>query len=187
MSTTLYTVRFPMKHKGVLELDTRKTIYDYIASHPGCHFRALYRGLKLPTGVVDYHLKYMEDKELIVSKRSGGYKRYYIRDTLKTQDKDLLGILRQKTLRDIIIYILLNKGASHGEIKSEFNISASTFSYHINKIVQSGCIFFEKIGRKKRYYVKNPEEVALALVTYKKGFADDVVDSFEEAWMDIHI
>ncbi len=176
-----------MKNEGVLELDTRKTIFDYISSHPGCHFRALYRALNLPTGVVDYHLKYMEDKELIVSKKSGGYKRYYIRDTVKSQDKELLGLLRQKIPRDIIIYILLNEGTSHGQVKKEFNVSASTFSYHMSKIVKLGIIGFEKIGRKKRYYVKNPEEVAKALVTYKKGFADDVVDSFEEAWMDLSI
>ena len=106
---------------------------------------------------------------------------------MKSQDKELLGILRQKIPRDIIIFIMLNKGASHGDIRKEFNISASTFSYHINKVVSTGCIYFEKIGRKKRYYVKNPEEVALALVTYKKGFADEVVDSFEDAWLDIHI
>lgn len=176
-----------MKNEGVLELDTRKLIYDYISSHPGSHFRGLYRALKLPTGVVDYHLKYMEDKELIVSKKSGGYKRYYIRDSMKTQDKDLLGLLRQKIPRDIIIYILLNEGASHGEVKKEFRISASTFSYHMSKIVKLGIIVFEKIGRKKRYHIKNPDEVAKALVMYKKGFADEVVDSFEEAWMDIHI
>ena len=178
---------YPMYNEGVLELDTRKTIYDYISTHPGCHFRELHRGLKFPTGGVDYHLKYMEDKELIVSNKSGGYKRYYIRDTMKSQDKELLGILRQKIPRDIIIHIMLNKGASHGEIKGLFKISASTFSYHINKVVSTGWIYYEKIGRKKRYYVKNADEVALALVTYKKGFADEVVDSFEDAWMEIHI
>ena len=176
-----------MKHRGVLELDTRKTIYDYITAHPGSHFRALYRGLKLPTGVVDYHLKYMEDKELIVSKKTGGYKRYFIRDSMKSHDKELLGLLRQKIPRDIVIVILLNEGISHGEIRKDFDVSASTFSYHINKIVTQGWIYFEKIGRKKRYYVKDPDEIAKALVVYKKGFADAVVDSFEEAWMDIHI
>ncbi len=176
-----------MKHKGILELDTRKIIFEYVSQHPGCHFREIYHSLDLPTGVVDYHLRYLEDKELIVSKKSRGFKRYYVRDQVKTFDKELLAILRQKTPREIIIYILLNEGASHGDIKKEFNLSASTFSYHMKKVVKTGFVDFEKIGRKKRYYVKEPEMVAKALVTYKKSFTDEIVDSFEDAWLDIHL
>jgi len=176
-----------MKHRGILELDTRKKIYEYVSAHPGSHFRVIYRELKLPTGVVDYHLKYMENKEMMVSKKTAGYRRYYIRDTIKKQDKKLLALLRQQTPREIIIFVLLNEGASHGEIKKEFDISAATFSYHMKKVVRSGFMEFEKIGRKKRYYVKNADEVAKALITYKKTFTDELVESFEDAWMDIHV
>lgn len=176
-----------MKNPGILDLDTRKKIFEYVQSHPGCHFRAIYRDMKLPTGVVSYHLKYLENKEMMVSKKSAGYRRYYIRDAIKKEDKKLFALLRQKNPREIIMFVLLNPGASHGDIQKEFDISAATFSYHMKKLVKAEIVTFERIGRNKLYHVKNADQVAKALVTHKKSFTDELVESFEDAWMDIHV
>ena len=61
-----------------LELDSRRKIYEQVEKVPGIHFRELSRRLKIPTGVIEYHLRYLETHELIVSRREGRYKRYFI-------------------------------------------------------------------------------------------------------------
>ena len=54
-----------------LELESRRKIYEAIEKVPGIHFRELNRRLGIPLGVIEYHLKYLEQHELIVAKHVG--------------------------------------------------------------------------------------------------------------------
>jgi predicted transcriptional regulator len=169
-----------------LELDTRRLIYEHIELVPGTHFREIHRRLKIPTGVVEYHLKYLEDRELIVAKKEGRYKRYYIIGTMGSHDKMLLSLLRQKIPRHIIMHLLLNPRTTHKELRSLFGISASTLSFHLSKLLKNEIIEQKKSGRENEYIVIDDEAIAKALVRFKKGFVDVVVDEFVETWMEIH-
>jgi predicted transcriptional regulator len=169
-----------------LELDTRRIIYDHISAVPGTHFREVHRRLKIPTGVVEYHLKYLEDRDLIVSKKEGRYKRYYITGTLGSQDKMLMSLLRQKIPRHILMQLLLQPRTTHKELRSLFSISASTLSFHLSKLLKNEIIQQIKSGRENEYIVIDEEMVAKALIRFKKGFVDDMVDEFVDIWMEIH-
>ncbi|WP_319506293.1 hypothetical protein [uncultured Methanolobus sp.] len=48
-----------------LELDTRKRIFETIQRSPGIHLRELERILDMAIGNLQYHLHYMEKKNLI--------------------------------------------------------------------------------------------------------------------------
>ncbi|MDD5502941.1 MAG: hypothetical protein PHH26_05700, partial [Candidatus Thermoplasmatota archaeon] len=56
-----------------LELEARRRIYDQIRAIPGIHFRDLQRKSRASTGVLDYHLHYMESRGLIRSAPEGKY------------------------------------------------------------------------------------------------------------------
>ncbi len=169
-----------------LELESRRRIYDEIQRVPGIHFRELNRRLGIPLGVIEYHLKYLEQHELIVSKREGRYKRYYILGKLGSRDKKLMGLLQQMMPRRILMHLLLHPKTTQKKLRREFSISASTLSFHLSKLLEAELITTIKIGRKFSYKVSDEELVANALIRFKEGFVDEVVDDFVDTWMEIH-
>ncbi len=169
-----------------LELDTRRNIYEHITAVPGTHFREIHRRLSIPTGVVEYHLKYLEDRDLIVARKEGRYKRYYITGSMGSKDKMLMSLLRQKIPRHILMQLLLKPKTTHKELRKLFSISASTLSFHLSKLLKSEVIEQIKSGRENQYIVIDEDAVAKALIRYKKGFVDEVVDEFVDIWMEIH-
>ncbi|UCH89802.1 MAG: winged helix-turn-helix transcriptional regulator [Thermoplasmata archaeon] len=169
-----------------LELDTRKRIYEYILEVPGAHFRDINRKLGISTGVVEYHLKYLQDKGLVIARTEGRYKRFYVEGTIDSKDKSMMAILRQEIPRRIIAHVLLNPGASHKELRELFNISASTLSFHLSKLTRSGILAQERSGRQNQYRVIDEDEVARALISYRKSFLDEIVDNFVDTWSELH-
>ena len=169
-----------------LELESRRKIYEAIEKVPGIHFRELNRRLGIPLGVIEYHLKYLEHHELIVAKHVGRYKRYYIIGKLGSKDKQLMGLLQQQMPRRILMHLLLNPKTTQKALRKELKISASTLSFHISKLLDAELITTVKVGRKHSYVVGDEELVAKALIRYKEGFVDELVDVFVQTWMDIH-
>ncbi len=175
------------KEDEALDLDTRKRIFDFLNASPGTHFRELERRLSLPTGVIAYHLKYLEDAEMIVGKIEGRYKRYYIIGKMGSKDKKLMSILRQEIPRRILMHLIMNPGSTHKNLKTLFTISPSTLSFHIKKLLDMGAIRKVKEGREHKYFVENEEEIAKSLISYKKSFLDNLVDNFTNTWMEMNL
>lgn len=172
--------------EDALELDSRRKIFEQIENVPGIHFREIARRLQIPTGVIEYHLRYLETHELIVSRREGRYKRYFVLGKLGSRDKELLALLRQHMPRRILMHLLLHPKTSHKMLRKEFKISASTLSFHLSKLLNAQLIIQIKVGRKFQYRVEDEELVAHALIRFKEGFIDEVVDDFAKTWMEIH-
>lgn len=175
-----------MEDDAVLELDTRKRIYEYILEVPGAHFRDIHRKLEISTGVVEYHLKYLQDRGMITARAEGRYKRYYVEGQIGSKDKNLMAILRQEIPRRIVAHVLLNPGTTHKELRELFDISASTLSFHLSKLTRNEILEQRKSGRQNEYRVINEDEVARALISYRKSFLDEVVDNFVDVWTDLH-
>ena len=174
------------EEEQALELDTRRRIYRFLEEVPGAHFREVHRRLDIPTSVVEYHLKYLENRDMGVSKMEGRYKRYYIQGRMGSADKGLMSLLRQKVPRHIVMHIALNPGVNHRELTEAVSISPSTLSYHMKKLVSKEVVRQEREGRQNRYWLVDEEGAARALMEYKESFLDEVVDSFTETWLDIH-
>lgn len=172
----------PKVREEILEVETRRAIYDFIREHPGSHMREIQRRLDLTLGNLEYHLRYLERKEMVTVKE-GGYNRYFVKHGVGIEDQELLGLLRQKIPRRILIYLLQNPGSTHQDLHEQFDVAASTLSYHLGKVVDAGVITKEREGRYNHYEVADSEAVADALVTYQDSFLDDAVDGFVDAWL----
>lgn len=166
----------------ILEVESRRRVYDFIRSNPGSHMREIRRRLDMTLGNLEYHLRYLERHDMITV-REGGYNRYYVKHDVGVEDQKLLGLLRQTIPRRILIFLLLNPGSSHQDIHADFDVSASTLSYHIGKLIDAGVVEKERKGRYNVYSVVEPDEVAQALVTYQDSFLDEAVDGFVDAWL----
>ena len=93
--------------KEVLNFQKRKKIYDTILSKPGLHLRDLERNVDLPLGILRYHLNYLKKTGLVKALKDGGFSRYFVKNGVGNEDKILVEVFRQKTLRKILIIFLL--------------------------------------------------------------------------------
>lgn len=175
-----------MGNKKKSELTTRKKIYNFISSHPGMHERKISRELNIPMSTLDYHLHYLEKKELIVSKKEDRYNRYFVKGKVGIRDKKILSLLRKNSCRKILIFLLLNKECNHKTIRKHLGLAASTTSFHLKKLIRYKIIASIEQGRQTKYYVIDPEYVSKLIISYKKSFIDDAVDRFASTWLDLH-
>ena len=171
-----------MKKEDTLALEARRDIYDLILTNPGLHEREIGRKLHMSLSTLDYHLHYLEKREIITSKKDGRYTRYFVSRKMGIQDKRTLSLLRQETPRGIVLFLLLNPRSLHKDICENIHKSPSTTSFHLKKLVSAGVIDSISIGRGTVYLVINPDQTADLLITYKKTFLDEAVDKFIDTW-----
>ena len=168
-----------------LELDTRKRIYRFVQDFPGAHMREIGRALAIPMGTLEYHLHYLGKADLLTTRQDARYTRYFATGGLSRREKDVLAVLRQKVPRQISAHLLLAPGSSHGELLTKFNLSASTLSFHLKKLVTTGLVAQEKAGRENLYRVIEPDLISRVLIQHRESFLDDVVDRFAEVWLNL--
>ncbi len=166
-----------------LDLDTRRRIYGYVEEHPGSHMREIGRETDIPMGTLEYNLRTLVDEDLLTVREDGRYSRYFVTEQTSRQEKDVLSTLRQETSRRIVTKLLLEPGLSHGEIHEAFDVSASTLSFHLKRLVDADVLEKEKDGRRNLYSVADPDIAGRALVRFSDSFKDDVVNRFAEVWL----
>jgi len=170
--------------KKVLELDTRRKIYEIVKKCAGCHFRELERRTKLSTGTVKYHLTYLTKKNLIQEEKDDKNIRYFP-NSFGSTNKQLLSLLRQKTVRNIMLFILTHNNCNHEQIVNSVKISPSTVSWHLKKLEDAQIVGFVKRGRKTFYNILiDKDEIINLLITYQESFLDSVVDRVIEMWVE---
>lgn len=145
--------------------------------------REIGRDLDIPMGTLEYHLHYLVKADLLTTRQDARYTRYFPTGELSRQEKDVLAVLRQKVPRQIAAHLLLEPGASHGQLLTRFTLSASTLSFHLKKLVNAGIVEQQKSGRENLYRVLQPDLVGKVLIQHRASFFDDVIDRFADVWL----
>ena len=165
------------------ELETRKKIYDQIKKSPGIHFRELQRRLDLVVGDLQYHLHYLEKRNLIKASTDGDYVRYFTRDrSLTENERKILYFLRRSSCRHILIQLLNNPNLNNKELSQAVGLSPSTISWNLNKLIEAGIIEKTRTGRISTFTIVDPSAVYELIICYKESFLDILVDGFIEMW-----
>lgn len=164
--------------KDPLELANRKRIFEAVRQNPGVHFRELQRLTSMPIGVLSYHLNCLTDGGLLTVDKQESFTRYFPGGQFERDKQQMLAALRQEIPRGIILFLLMNPGATHGEVLQSFTISGGTLSYHIKKLVSRDLIKVDKAGRESRMTVIEPDKVSNLLIVYRRSFLDRLVDEF---------
>ncbi len=170
------------KSEKILELETRKRIYEIVKKYSGCHFREFERISRIPYGTLKYHLNFLIKHDLIIYKKEDNRVRYFPKD-FQTENIKLLSLLRQKVIRKIILFLAINEKSGHEEISNFLELSPSTVSWHLNKLVRENIMVSEKEGRKTKYKLAvDKNEIIKILVIYKESFLDSFVNRVIEMW-----
>lgn len=167
--------------KKILELDSRKGIYLVVKDFAGSHFREIQRKSGLSVGSVQHHLHFLVKSGLVNEVRDGKSLVYFPREF--SQDVKLLSLLRQTSIRKILLFLLINKTPSHEEMVNFVHLSPSTVSWHLNRLQVEGVVKSERIGRKTFYHLLCDEDsLVKLLISYQASFVDSLVDRVIEMW-----
>ena len=129
-----------MKNNDSLRHKTRKRIFNYIEKNPGLHIRELSRKMNIPMSTLDYHLRNLEKNGFIEINTRSRFGRIYATKNIGVMSKNLITALRQKTSRNIILYLYLQLNASQIELSKELDLSITTIAKHTKRLEKLGII-----------------------------------------------
>jgi len=171
---------FSQKDK-ILELEKRREIYEFVNKNSGCHFRDIERKSRIPLTSLRYHLNYLTKHNLLSAEKFGNNVRYFSKE-LTSENKQLLGLLRQNSMRKIVLCILKKKDCTFEDIVEFVNLSPSTISFYLIKL-EDQKIINKMINKKISYSLAIDEkEIMNLLIIYKESFVDTLVDNVIEMW-----
>jgi predicted transcriptional regulator len=147
-----------------VEDSRRVQILEFVKANPGVHLRRIKLELNMAMGVLQYHLYRLEKDQSIVSHRRGLYKRFYPSLDFKIEEQEILGVLCQETDRDLLLYLLKTPDATQKELSEFAHVSASSISWHMKRLVNSGLVEARRQSGFVYYMVKGDPAKILVLV-----------------------
>lgn len=173
---------FLQEDEQILELESRRTIYQVVQKYSGSYLREIQRKSQLSLGSTKYHLHFLTKKGLIKTKQDGQHLRYFPAYE-KDQHTLLLSCLRKKPVRSILLCIHLHKNCIQEDIVKEVGLSAPTVSFHLHKLLEAQLVTSAKTGRKTHYTLNiDATELMNLLITYKESFVDTLVNKVIDMW-----
>jgi predicted transcriptional regulator len=122
--------------ENVLNTEVRKTLYNYIDEYPGSHLREIARELDLKPSNAAWHLRKLEQTNLIRSRTIGGKRIYYLVEGGVEARMEAIAeaVLKNKNARVIMLYLKDNPGKHLLEIANALNLNHHTVKWHIKKM-----------------------------------------------------
>ena len=153
-AASLLGTRF-VNSENVLENDARRSIFEYIKTNPGCHLRETAGALQLSTTNVLWHLRKLEESNLVGSKKLEGYKVFYtVEGGVEAKRMGLaLAVLRNPNARHILGIIARTPGVHQREIARLLTVNHGTVRWHLKKLGIVSLVLEVKKGAVSMYYV----------------------------------
>lgn len=174
--------RTPNDDEDVLELETRKEIFEHVRANPGVHFSQLKRDLDMETGLLQHHLRTLEEYNVITSEDHQGKRRLFVAQELDEEERAILSSLRYETTRHILLFLLREDAARNRAIAEDLGVSPATVSWHVSRLREEGIVTEVRDGRTTRYAVTDAELTMQLLMRYRESFVDRAVDNVIDFW-----
>jgi predicted transcriptional regulator len=122
--------------ENVLNTDVRKNLYEYIEEYPGSHLREIARELDLKPSNAAWHLRKLEQTNIVRSRDIGGKKVYYLVEGGAEARKEAIAeaILRNQNAKEIMQYLVDHPGKHLLEISHALDLNHHTVKWHIKKM-----------------------------------------------------
>ena len=147
--------------ENVLDTEIRKHLYDYIDGCPGSHLREIARELDLKPSNAAWHLRKLEQTNLVRSRFIGGKKVYYLVEGGMESRKQAIGesILKNNNAREIMQYLQTHPGKHLLEIAHALELNHHVVKWHIKKMYMAELV--EGDTSNSAYPVYYPTEIGI--------------------------
>jgi len=122
--------------ENVLNTEVRKSLYDYIDNYPGSHLREIARELDLKPSNAAWHLRKLEQTNIVRSRNIGGKKVFYLVEGGIEARKEAVAesILKNDNAKKIMQYLVAHPGKHLLEIAHALKLNHHTVKWHIQKM-----------------------------------------------------
>lgn len=161
------------------KVDNRYVILNIISHIPGIRYRELLRLTKFKNGTLSHHLLTLEKNLMIKVLRpeKGNITRYY--PYLTPVDEALIvGYLRIKTSRQILMLLHSKRKALFSEIALYINKAPSTTSWNLKRLLESNIVVKKKNNESWIYSLKNPKLVEKIVNKPNHTILDRSIDNY---------
>ena len=175
--------RAPEGH-ALLDLEMRRRVLHVVQQYPGLHVREAARQLGTSLALVEYHVRLLEEAELVEVRRDDRYSRLFaVQRSGPTEDeRALLALLRERLPLRITLHLLDHGGpAKHGEIAQALAMGKSKLSFHLRKLEAAGIVARTDEGT---FDLVQPRRVQRLLYTYKP--TPDLREEFAKLWLALY-
>ncbi len=150
--------------ENVLDTTVRKNLYEYIDEYPGSHLREIARELNLKPSNAAWHLRKLEQTNLVRSRAIGGKKVYYLVEGGIESRKEAVAesILRNDNAKRIMSYLEKNPGKHLLEIAHALDLNHHTVKWHIKKMYMAELV--EGDTSHSTYPVYYPTETGISSI-----------------------
>lgn len=168
---------------------TRRMIYNLITQNPGLYLSKIAEKLNMSIPLTDYHLGCMQkDGRISIKQDAKGYsKRYYITESnIQSKEKKFLEFLRKKIPLKIVLLLLKHRTLQHKDIKRHLDMHASSLTYHLVNLEESGIIDVQSFGREKGYTLTDPDEIMRIMKKYELQVEPQLeIEEKKDTWNNI--
>lgn len=165
----------------MLDLPTRRRIFDFVAAHPGSSARTVQRGVGLGWGETAYHLDQMRRAGLLHRER-GGRRDYYFPADMVPIDRQLLLSMQSAVERALLVELARFPGLTFRELVARLGVGKSTAAFHLRFLVALGIVDVESSGPLRRYRARRPDLVLRLYGSFRDSFEEPWVDRFSSTW-----
>ncbi|MFH1100810.1 MAG: winged helix-turn-helix transcriptional regulator [Methanobacteriota archaeon] len=136
---TLFFVAGGIKYvtpENVLDTEIRKNLYEYLDECPGSHLREIARELNLKPSNAAWHLRKLEQTNLVRSRMIGGKKVFYLVEGGIEVRKLAIAesILRNENAKNIMQYLNDHPGKHLLEIAHALDLNHHVVKWHLKKM-----------------------------------------------------
>jgi predicted transcriptional regulator len=160
--------------------DFKTLILNHIRKSPGTRYRELLRLSGLTNGALEYHLKILEKTQQIMVDRQNGRRPRYFPLDMEAEEARIMGHIRNKSSRQIVLFILEHNLCTFGEILEYMKKAPSTISWHLKRLVEIDVISIIHGQELQLYKISNTKLVSSVLSKYKDNLSDKVADEYYE-------
>lgn len=163
----------------VLELESRRRIFEHVVANPGSYLREIQRDLGLSMGSLEYHLGRLAEARL-VAVVEGEQKRFFP-TAVPPLERRYVALLRQASCRHVVLVLLERGFATAPEMQRATGLPRGTVTYYLAKLEAAGLASAAHESRPAVWGLMDPHLVLAVLVRYRPTFMDRVLDRALEA------
>ena len=156
------------EQKIILEIDT----------NPGIRFRELMKAMKITNGVMSYYIQKLEKSGIVNIERTSGVLRLFS-NTIKSSDIDIIKFLRISTPKKIMVVLLEEDLLTFKQITEKIQMSPSTTSFYLGKLLQTEIVSISKVSPKK-YTLNHKQKVSNLIMLYHPSIVDSASDNLTD-------
>jgi predicted transcriptional regulator len=167
--------------------ETAEKILQFIQANPGCHLRKIKEMIHISQGTVQYHTDRLEKNGNITSNRSGLYKHYFPVGVFQDNEKEILQILSQETIRQILMYIVEQQAPTQTDIVNSIGLSSSSVNWHMRRLTDFRLVEEIKEGKYRRYQLRNRKVSSKYITALMRNYYPAIWEKWSDRLIDIFL